>query len=60
MVLMDSQMKLRLDLLREKLGNSFLSLAVQAKRAIAKERKVPINEVYLHDVIDFLWKQAGN
>jgi len=53
-------MKLRLDLLREKLGNSFLSLAVQAKRAIAKERKVPINEVYLHDVIDFLWKQAGN
>lgn len=57
---MDAEMRTRMSLLRDKYGNSFINVCIQAKREFAKQRDVPFESVRLDEVIGYLWNREGD
>ena len=54
---MDDETKIKMDLLRERLGNSFLSLLSQTKAGLMKKTAYP-NDVTVKQAIDDLYERV--
>lgn len=54
---MKEETKIKMDLLREKLGNGFLTLLSQAKATLAAKSNYP-NDVTVADAIDYLYERV--